>query len=107
MKVIRQGVIPFGRFAAINLFGVLFVKCDVKLTPELINHEAIHSRQIWETGFIFFYLLYFIEWLWHLVTHRFDSMKAYRAISFEREAYSHMNDLTYLEKRKRYGMWRC
>ena len=31
---------------------------------------------------------------------------AYRNISFEKEAYTNENDLTYLTRRKHYGMWK-
>lgn len=51
--------------------------------------------------FGFFYLLYIVEWLVRLIILR-DSHKAYRAISFEQEAYANQENLTYLEGRKRY-----
>lgn len=45
MKIIYNNIIPFKGFAAINLFGVLFVRNDYKLqvSDRMINHESIHT----------------------------------------------------------------
>lgn len=102
MKVIYNRLIPFGRFAACNLFGVLFVKEGVKDTYILRNHEAIHTAQMKELGYIGFYLCYFFEWMYRLVFH---TSTAYKGISFEREAYMYERKTTYLKKRKRFAMW--
>lgn len=99
MKIIRNKFIPFTGFKAINLFGVLFVKNNAKLSEEDINHEGIHSAQIKELLFIPFYLWYVIEWIIRLVQFR-NSYMAYRNISFEREAYQNQEDMHYLKSRK-------
>ena len=39
MKIIRNNIIPFPGFKAINLFGVLFVKNNAKIDDVTINHE--------------------------------------------------------------------
>lgn len=98
MKIIRNNIIPFKGFAAVNLFGILFVRKDTVLTPVMMNHEHIHTAQMKETAYVFFYLWYIIEWLVRL------TMKgnAYRNISFEREAYSNQKNIAYLSQRKRY-----
>ena len=49
-----------------NLFGVLFVRWEKgKPKPTLskytINHESIHTKQMKELGYIFFYIWYVIE----------------------------------------------
>lgn len=107
MKIIRNNILPLGRrYVAINLFGILFVKRGCLLSPQLINHESIHTRQMLETGIIFFYLLYIIEWIIRLFQTRFDTFAAYHKISFEREAYTHGDDLSYLSTRRPYAMWR-
>lgn len=117
MKIIRNKYIPFPGFKAINLFGVLFARKESKIDDVTINHEAIHSRQFFELMIMFaiasvfvrwwlplfaplaFYVLYVIEWLIHLI--RFmDTYNAYRHISFEREAYTHQGDMSYLPRRK-------
>ncbi len=62
MKVIVNNYIPIGnRFGAINIFGILFVKRGTYITPELLNHELIHTHQIRELFFIPFYIIYVLE----------------------------------------------
>ncbi len=49
MMIIRNRVLPIGRrFSAINICGLLFVKQSAELTPELLTHERIHTRQMTE-----------------------------------------------------------
>ena len=86
MRVIYNKVIPFKGFKCVNLFGVLFVREGCTMRTEDYNHEAIHTAQMRELLYVPFYLLYVLEWLWHLARLR-DMKAAYRAISFEREAY--------------------
>ena len=40
MKIIRNKIIPFKGFKAINLFGILFVRGDSKIN-EIIYYEQI------------------------------------------------------------------
>lgn len=101
MKVIYNKFIPFKGFAAINLFGVLFVRNEVCLSERLLNHEKIHTAQMKELGYIGFYLIYLIEWLVRL----FMPGNAYRNISFEREAYNYDAYKYYLECRTPFAMW--
>ena len=103
MKIIYNNIIPFKGFKAMNLFGVLFVRNDIK-TPmnEIdINNEAIHSEQYKEMLWIPFLIWYGIEWFIKIFIYG-DTHKAYRNISFEREAYQNEHDLEYLSNRKRY-----
>ena len=107
MKVIFNNFIPFKGFAAINLFGVFFVRNGVyknnSLPKKTINHESIHTHQMRELGYIFFYIWYFIEWLLLLPTF---GKKAYYNISFEREAYDNERKYKYLENRKHYSWFK-
>lgn len=97
MKIIYNSFIPFGRkFYAVNLFGVLFAKGPC--SEQTINHERIHTAQMRETLFVFFYLWYAAEWIVKFFKYR-DSFKAYHNISFEREAYANGDNLAYLKKR--------
>lgn len=98
MIVIRNGIIPFKGFKAVNLFGVLFVRKDVTMTEEDFNHEAIHMAQMKELCYVFFYVWYVVEWLLRLVWYG-SFAGAYMNISFEREALDNDDDLTYLDKR--------
>ena len=112
MKIIYNSIIPFKGFLAINLFGILFVRDEYKnygLTKSTINHESIHTEQIKELGYIFFYILYFIEWLikipfsWFMKNPRGVTNWAYKSISFEQEAFYNSKDYTYLDNRKHYN----
>lgn len=105
MKIIYNKVLPFKGFLAINLFGVLFVRSELKnkVTEQTINHESIHTAQMKELLWVFFYLLYVLEWLYRLIFH---TKTAYRGISFEREAYDNQDNLEYLASRKPYAMWK-
>lgn len=100
MRVIINKVIPFGRgFYAINLCGVLFAKGQCNEVT--INHEEIHTAQIKELGYVFFYIAYVAEWLVRMVQYR-GWVKGYFNVSFEREAYANQGDLLYLRRRKHY-----
>ena len=111
MKIIYNNLIPFKGYSAINLCGILFVRNDCKdqIDDQMINHESIHSKQIFEMLVIFFYVWYIIEWFIKLFKYG-DSDEdgrgdAYHNISFEREAYDNEKDLEYLNKRKPYSWW--
>lgn len=100
MKIIYNNIIPFPGYKAINLFGVLFVRKGAVMKDEDINHEAIHTAQMKEMLYIFFYLWYIIEWVIKLFIH---GTYAYRNISFECEAYQNEDNLEYLDNRKHYS----
>lgn len=89
-----------GRASAVTIFPFIFVKTR-KLREDmvLINHEQIHIAQALELFVFPFYLLYLLEFLIQLVRHR-DFHRAYRNISFEREAYCNETDLDYMKYRK-------
>ncbi len=101
-KVIHNGIIPFGSYSAINLFGLIFVKHGIHMTRKDMNHELIHSRQATEMLWIFFYLWYMAEWLIKTIIYR-SHTKAYYNISFEREAYENQSDLLYRRNRPFYA----
>ena len=105
MRVIYNSLIPFRGFTAINLFGRVFARREFEpVSDRTLRHEAIHSAQMRETGYVGFYLLYLCEWLWKWACFR-DPIAAYRAIRFEREAYAHQDELDYLAYRQPYA-WR-
>lgn len=105
MIEIRNTLIPFKGFKAINICGLLFIRKEAKMTEADLNHERIHTAQMKELLFLPFYLIYLIEWLWHMANGK-SSLKAYRAISFEREAYANERNPYYLLFRQRYAQWR-
>lgn len=114
MKIIYNNIIPFPGYLAINLFGVLFARKSAKEKLQklsyqrtVINHEEIHTAQMKELGYILFYIIYLFEWLYRvLFTKDRFSHNAYRNISFEKEAYENEYNLTYLNNRQHYMMWK-
>lgn len=100
MIVIYNKFIPFKGYIAINIFGVLFAREEYRtLKGWMMTHELIHTRQMTEMLFVFFYVWYAIEWLIRMMQYR-DARLAYLNISFEREAYINQFDGDYLKTRK-------
>lgn len=99
MIVIRNNVIPFNGFTSVNLFGILFVRNNAVINDVTINHESIHTEQMKEMLYIFFYLWYIIEWIIRL----FMKGNAYKNISFEKEAYFYEQTTNYIKFRKKYA----
>lgn len=65
----------------------------------LINHERIHLKQQLELLWIFFFIWYTSEFLFRLLLLR-NWNDAYKAISFEKEAYENEGNPNYLNERK-------
>lgn len=110
MLIIYNKFIPFKGFNTLNLFGVFFIRKDMKdyveaRKPVILNHERIHTAQMVELGFVLFYVIYFFEWLFRLIGNS-GKHEAYNMISFEKEATEHERDMRYLINRKHYAQWR-
>lgn len=101
MKIIYNNILPFKGFRAMNLFGVLFARNGSVIDEKCLNHERIHTAQMKEMGYAFFYLWYFVEWLVRL----FLKGNAYRNIGFEKEAYDNDECLGYLDDRPIFAWW--
>lgn len=99
MKIVRSRWLPPRGYSGINLFGVLFVHPGQYVSPVMLNHERIHTAQMLELAILPFYVLYLLEWLIRLLMRG----RAYRNISFEREAYRHERDFDYLKTRRHYA----
>ena len=86
-----------------NFFGILFVRKDRKdcVNDTVINHEKIHTAQMREMLFVFFYVWYVLEWFVKFFVYG-DFHKAYSNLSFEREAYANEKDARYLDERGSY-----
>jgi len=67
-----------------------------------MNHERIHLRQQLELLVVFFYVWYVLEYVLRLLQYK-NKHKAYKYISFEREAYGNEKDLQHLQRR---SFWR-
>ena len=123
-KVIFNDTIPFKGFMAMCVWPFIFVRnaAASHYNTEANNHEHIHAEQqkellmvgvvlaaigfpfigLWAVLFVpLFFWWYGIEWICRLIQYR-NGHKAYRNISFEREAYDNENDLSYLKTRKRF-----
>lgn len=110
MKIIYSKYIPPKGYRAINLFGIVVIakrhmEAFIRfphLLEKLSRHEYIHTMQGREMFWVFFYIWYGIEWVVRLIEYR-NRGKAYRNISFEREAYANMYNEAYLKDRKVYN----
>jgi hypothetical protein len=87
------------KFAGITLWPFIILK-DKQLKEDVvfINHERIHLKQQLELLVLLFYVWYIIEFIIRLFQYK-NRFKAYKNISFEREAYGNQKDLNYLKKR--------
>jgi hypothetical protein len=98
------------RIAGITLFPFIILRKKYKNVERwmegrkenLIQHETIHIKQQIEMLIIPFYIWYFIEWIIKFIKYR-DAKKAYKSISFEKEANIYENRKNYLEFRKPYS----
>ena len=98
MIIISRYLIPKG-YLALTLFPLILVKVKgLVYNKVLVNHERIHLRQQLELLVVPFYVVYGLEFLVRFIIFQ-NRNKAYRAISFEREAYSNEANLQFLEKR--------
>ena len=98
MILISKYIVPNG-YTGLAVFPFVFLKYpELKIDKTLINHEKIHLRQQLELLIILFYLVYLLEFILRLIQYR-NWQKAYRNISFEREAYINQKDLNYLKSR--------
>lgn len=83
---------------------VILRRNEQKSDAVMVNHERIHIRQQMELLVVFFYLWYGVEFLCRWVQYR-SKDKAYRNISFEREAYQNEKDPGYLKRRSFWSFW--
>lgn len=104
MKIVYNNWFPFGSYTTINLFGILFTK-QKNLQKRVILHESVHSAQMKEMLWLFFYSWYMIEYLLIRLFHKKQGC-AYHDVSFEEEAYLGENDSDYLKNRKPYSWWK-
>jgi len=100
MIIVCQNFLKNTKINGITLYPFIFIKNpEDKSNKVLINHEKIHLRQQLELLVIFFYIWYVVEYYFWLLKLK-NPQKAYRRISFEREAYAMEHDLNYLKKRR-------
>ncbi len=81
------------------IFPFIFVGDKNDINPTFLNHERIHLRQQLELLVLPFYVWYVLEYLLRLIQYK-NHNQAYRNISFEREAYTNEQKMSYLSNRK-------
>lgn len=111
-KVIETKLVPEGNIAAITLFGLVFTRHRQWIDKYVLNHELIHCHQQLEWLYVPFFLLYVAEWLLNILKQavkdgKIDVDRAYRNISFEKEAYANDHNLSYLRRRRHYANYLC
>ncbi len=98
MIYISKYIVPKG-YSGITFFPFVFLKRkSLKKNATLINHERIHLKQQLELLILPFFVWYLVEYLVRLIQYK-NWNRAYRNISFEREAYAKEKDLNYLKSR--------
>ena len=100
MILVKNKLIPFNGFKAINIFGIVFYKGQ-RPSAAALNHEAIHSAQGRELLWLPFYVIYLLEFIIRLVL-TLSFKEAYRSISFEQEARIYQAFDDYLPVRTHY-----
>ena len=101
MKVVVNKILPPKGFKIIVFGKWMFVKPSTFLVQRDYNHEATHLAQQKELLFVFFYLMYVLEWLVRLLI-TFNAKKSYRTISFEQEAYENDTYKNWVHERPHY-----
>ena len=99
-RIVRNKRIPCSGFSAINFFGIIFLRGDSVACDRLLHHEYIHTLQIKETLGLF-YIIYGVEYIIKGFIYGFS--RAYREVSFEKEAYANDRDLDYTTHRKNFS----
>lgn len=121
LRIIKNKIIPFGKYVAMVLFGVCFFK-PTKNNPEISQttkeHEMIHKVQGNETGYFLMYFIYLVEALYWSIkliiilpktyfgtTTKFKTLvsETYKHVCFEQEAYNGNIINDYKNKRFFYG----
>ena len=104
-RIIYNNIIPVKDFTALALYPFIFVRSSYKgkLSTVIVNHETIHLRQQTEMLVIFFLIWYSLEYVIRWICYGFNHGKAYKNISFEREAYKNQSNMDYPRTRKHYA----
>lgn len=96
---------PLKGYIACTVYPWVFIRKDRKksFTPTICRHEVIHGIQQIETAFVFFFLLYAIEYVVKLLLCKLNHNRAYKSISFEQEARLNCGNTDYRNNRSHYA----
>ena len=105
LKKIITKHFPFKGYTALTIFPFVFIR---RSSMERFNsvaerHEITHALQQIETLWIFFLIIYGLEYIIKLPFCRFDHSRTYRSISFEQEAYMWESNFYYNKIRPHYA----
>lgn len=90
-------------YSALTIYPFIILKHqNLKNDSFLIHHENIHISQQKELLWVFFFIAYFLEYVFQLLRYK-NHYKAYKNISFEKEAYQNESNLNYLIDRKKFS----
>lgn len=103
MKIKRTKLLRLIGKKMITLPWGIYAAPKALVREDDVVHEFIHIEQWKELWYIGFMLWYLFEWLARCMTYNLDCKKAYRNISFEREAYQNEDDPAYLDNRQRFS----
>lgn len=105
LKRVYSTIIPFKGYLAITIFPWIFIRKELKskYTEEVHRHETTHGYQQLELLWLLFFVWYVVEWFLKIPFCGFSGKRAYKSISFEREAFDHENDADYNDNRKHYA----
>lgn len=105
LLIISKFWVPKG-FTGITVYPFIFVRENyLRTNKTFVNHEKIHLRQQIELLIILFFIWYVLEFFVRLIQFG-NRKKAYRNISFEREAYANESNADYLANRKFFSFLR-
>ena len=97
--IVAKYLLPKG-FRGLTVFPFIFMANGKDRENDVfLNHERIDIKKQLEMLILPFFIWYGIEFLIRLMQYK-TQYKAYRNISFEREAYTCEVDLQYLKRRK-------
>ncbi|WP_111706714.1 hypothetical protein [Lutibacter citreus] len=102
MIIISKYIVP-KNYIGLTIYPFIFLKNKKLINNQfLLNHENIHLQQQKELLWIFFFIWYGSEYLILLIQYK-NHNKAYKNISFEKEAYKNEENLNYLLNRKNFN----
>lgn len=102
MILIFKHIIP-RNYIGLTIYPFIFLRDKhLKSNKTLLNHEKIHLKQQVELLWVVFFIWYSIEYLIRLFQFK-NHYKAYKNISFEKEASENETNLSYLNHRKNYS----
>ena len=102
LKRIYSNHFPFKGYISLAFYPWVFIRNSLRkyYTERVDRHEVTHALQQIETLWVFFLLIYGLEYIIKLPLCRFNHNRAYLSISFEQEAYTHEAEVLYNGTRK-------